>query len=543
LKNTNKTAALYIRVSTLQQVDRDSLNTQEERLKRYCEYHDFNNYKVYREEGVSAKDTNRPKLEELKRDINTNVIDHVIVTKLDRITRSIRDLFKLTDYFEEKNVNFITTDQDINTKTSTGRFTLYLFGLLAQLERETTSERVSTDMRHRASSGKWNGGLIPHGYCTQGSLVKDFKNDGLSNHEALLKATQICPISKKLYINHQEAKNIKLIFKTFLKENSIRKTTQILNNSGIKTRNDKFWATSSIHRILSNPTYEGKIWYGKRKTNIANGRLEGQDKSDWTIVEGDHKAIIEHETFRKAQSLLEQNKGKPAKKGRTYLLSGLIKCAKCGGSMSGYSFTKKGTDKKYSYYKCSTHLSKGKIACEGLSIPANEIEGFLVDELKKLSKTKSFLNNKDKMISMLKSKKESDENDFVLEKIEKRIKDVEKRNERLIDKLEKGLIDDELLTTRFEKNKRELNNLEKEKTKLLSFKDSNSTLVSNLKASFEAINSFGFNWEFLDEKGKQLRLKSIIKQVKASKEEIEMELYLDVVKVSHKDTGSWRPPA
>ena len=138
------------------------------------------------------------------------------------------------------------------------------------------------------------------------------------------KAAEICPEDKKLYVNPEESEIVKWIYATFLKTNSIRRTTIQLNARGVKTRKGDLWPKTTIHRLLSSPTYVGKIWYGKRKTDPVSGKLIAQDKKTWTIVEGEHDAIISHDIFEKAQNLLSQNKGKPTKSGRTYILSGII---------------------------------------------------------------------------------------------------------------------------------------------------------------------------------------------------------------------------
>ena len=167
--------ALYIRVSTLNQVDRDSLKTQEERLIAYCTASGIKEFKIYREAGFSAKDTKRPAFEDLMRDIKEGKISSVFVIKLDRITRSMDDLLYLTNFFNKYDVKFVSITESIDTSTAMGRAMQYLLGVFAQLEREVTAERVAVDMRHRAIKGKWNGGVVPYGYTTQKLLIKNFQ--------------------------------------------------------------------------------------------------------------------------------------------------------------------------------------------------------------------------------------------------------------------------------------------------------------------------------------------------------------------------------
>ena len=535
-------AALYIRVSTLQQVDRDSLKTQEERLKAYCKANGIDCYQIYKDAGISAKDTERPALKKILHDIKQGSIHSIFVTKLDRITRSLKDLLSLIDVFEKHHVKFVSITENIDTTHAYGRFMQNLLGLLAQLEREITAERVSVDMKHRAESGHWNGGVIPYGYATQGLLFKKFKSEGLQNSQATQKASKLCPETKRLFVDSDEAETVKLIFNTFLKTNSIRRTTKVLNERGLRTRNGALWSPASIHRVLSNPTYSGKIWYGKRCVDHSNGKLIKQKKDNWTIVEGIHASIISSETFEAVQARLSQNTGKPTKKGRTYLLSGLLKCGLCGGAMSGYSFTKK-TGQTYSYYKCSSHMSKGTVACQGQSIPADQFEAAIVDKLLTLSESKPFLNDKQRMMRTLKAKMKKYTPEPDLKRIHQEKSKLQKKLETLLEKMENRLIEDDDFKPRYRSIKNEIKSLEEAEEKIISSNKSNQGLIESLEASFDEIMSFGNNWNFLDAVGKKMRLQAIIKEIRATRETIDMDVYLDVDNVSHMDRDSWPPPA
>jgi site-specific DNA recombinase len=398
INENNEITGIYIRVSTMNQIDRDSLKTQEERLIAYCVANEIKQYKIYRDPGYSAKDIHRPGLELLMKDIREGVIKNVYVVKLDRITRSIADLLRLTEFFNKYGVSFVSISDNIDTSTAMGRAMQNLLGVFAQLEREVTAERVATDMRHRANKGKWNGGVIPYGYTTQSLLKQKYEESGID----ISKALEICPELKKLFIDPDESEIVKWVYETYIKTNSIRNTTIKLNEIGVKTRKGELWAKTTIHRILTNPTYTGMIWYGKRKTDPISGKLIAQDKKDWLVGKGEHDPIIYEGTFNIVQKLISNRRGKPTRAKRTYLLSGIIRCGHCGGAMTGHTFNKKGTDKSYSYYKCYNKLQKGPIACKGLSLTANQLEEFVIDQLIHLSENRTFLSDKKKMLKILK---------------------------------------------------------------------------------------------------------------------------------------------
>lgn len=531
--NKQTRAGIYVRVSTLNQVDRDSLRTQEERLSAYCTANGLSKIEVYKDAGYSAKNTKRPSLELLLDHIASHQIDCVLVTKLDRITRSIRDLFKLITFFEKHKVKFVSITESLDTTTAMGRFTQSLLALLAQLEREVTAERVSTDMRHRASKGKWNGGVVPFGYVTQTYLTKVFREQkGKDRNSALELAIKKCPEPKKLYVYEKEAKIVKKIFDTFLSTQSVRKTGITLNASGIRTRKGKHWPQTTIHRILRTPTYVGQIWYGKRKTN-PQGKLIKQSKDSWTVVDGEHDAIISQEQFDKVQKLLSKRKGKPTKPGRTYLLSGLIRCGHCGGALSGHTYTRKATKKTYSYYKCANRLQKGTTACQGLSLPATELEEFIINEISQLSCNQEFLQDKAKMLEMVKKRLKTHDDDSQLTKIQHRIDDLNSRVNTLLEKLEQSLITDDDFKIRYDALKTEIRELEDQKETTNQMIQNHDIGIKNLEASFSEINKFTSNWEFLDELGKSLRLKSIIKEIRATKEAVDVDIFLDVANLNH----------
>ena len=535
----NNLIGLYVRVSTLNQIEKDSLKTQEDRLKAYCIANGINEYKVYRDAGYSAKDTKRPALECLMKDVKNGKVSGVFVIKLDRITRSIKDLINLTEFFNKFNIKFVSISESIDTSTAMGRAMQYLLGIFAQLEREVTAERVAIDMQHRAARGKWNGGVVPYGYTIQKLLINKFKNQEIEVSRAL----EICPEEKKLFIDPEEAPIVKRVFETFLETNSVRKTTIQLNNRGIKTRKGKLWSKTTIHRILSSPIYAGFLTYGKRKTDPVSGKLIKQGKNTWTINEGEHDAIIPLEVFEKAQSLLSQNQGKPTKSVRTYLLSGIIRCGLCGGAMTGHTFINKGTQKEYSYYKCYSKLQKGEIACKGLSIPAVELEDFIINKLKELSANKVFLSDKKKMLDIIRSRVSNDENVNDIKRIDDEIGQLTKRLDTLLDKMEKSLISDEDFQPRYIKIKSDINMLENEKAKLMASGESKQIAVDSLESSFEEIAAFNRNWDYLDDVGKGLRIKSVVKEIKATKDNVEMSIYLDVANMSRTDRDSWQPEA
>lgn len=152
----------YPRVSTDIQVEREALQNQVQALEAYAAAHGLR-LRLYPEAGLSAKDTDRPQLQALLADVRAGRVRSVVVTKLDRISRSLADLLDLMRLFEQHGVKFISLRDNIDTAGPVGRFMLHILGAIAELERAITAERVAEDMKLRARRGKWNGGLAPYG--------------------------------------------------------------------------------------------------------------------------------------------------------------------------------------------------------------------------------------------------------------------------------------------------------------------------------------------------------------------------------------------
>lgn len=516
-------SGLYVRVSTEMQAERESLSTQESRLKAYCTANGFTVRDVYRDRGISAKDTDRPELQRLMEDCRHGNIQVVAVTALDRITRSLRDSIKLMDFFSETGVRFVSITQNIDSSTASGRLMRDILAVFAKFEREAIAERVASNMHQRATAGKWNGGIVPYGY----KAVQRISGDR--------KVSELQP-------EPREAEIVKRIFETFLETRSLRKTTHILNSFGLRTRKGVTWAASTIHRILSNPTYVGKVWYGKRRTDAETGKLKPVQVEGWKVTDGQHQAIIPKKLFADAQEVLHAISRKPTRASHSYLLSGLLRCGRCGGGMYGYTMTKK-SGKEYSYYKCHNFSSKGPSVCTGNTVRAKDLEDFIVKTLTKLSDDRPFLQDKEEMLAIMKEEMKPHKGKGNLERLKREEREIDARIETLLQKLESGLIDDSDFKRRYDAAKAQLRENRLAQEKALDSADLSAAAYESLNASFEEIASFGKNWEFLDDSGRQAKISAVVKQITVHGNKVDIQVFLDVNKLSRTGRDSSQRPA
>ncbi len=317
----NVIAGLYPRVSTDDQVREGfSLDEQEKEMKKLCMYKNYQIYKVYREEGVSAKNMNRPKFQEMIQDLKDGKINRIIVYKLDRLTRSIQDLEVICKLIEKYHCSLDSVSEEINTDTATGVFFIRMTTILAQLEIERTSERTKFGLKGAAKNGHFCG-KAPIGYRK---------------------------INKELVIDDLESEVVKEIFDDYVNGLSVCTITKKLNNKNALSRN---WRTTTIDRMLSNYIYCGDYLYGKRAKNMKPIHLENICP-----------AIIDKETFKMVQTQKERNLKNYTRK-HTYVYMQKIVCSRCNKIMGGSSTTSRNKPTQI-YYKCNccnTRINEKKI--------------------------------------------------------------------------------------------------------------------------------------------------------------------------------------
>ena len=159
--------ALYVRVSTGYQVDKDSLPHQKKELKAYCKHVlriQEKQLQIFEDAGKSAKNTKRPAYERMMQAVRAGRVSHVIVYKIDRISRNLVDFSLMYDDFKRNRVTFISLNEQFDTSSAIGEAILKIILVFAELERKMTSERVTDIMLGRASQGLWNGANVPYGY-------------------------------------------------------------------------------------------------------------------------------------------------------------------------------------------------------------------------------------------------------------------------------------------------------------------------------------------------------------------------------------------
>jgi site-specific DNA recombinase len=314
--------AIYIRVSTEEQAQEGySIAAQRARLEAYAISQGWEIIYYYIDEGLSAKDMNRTELQRMLKGVEEGVFDIVLVYKLDRLTRSVLDLYQLLETFDKYNVKFKSATEVYDTTSAIGRLFITLVAALAQWERENLGERVSFGMQQKAKEGKWTVSTPPFGFNLNDSV---------------------------LLINQGEAAIVKEIFSLYISGMGMWKIASILNEHGLKTRRNKQWGQNSIHYILKNPIYKGTTRYNYRV-----------NKDQYFERDEVAPEIISEEEFRLTQQMMEQRKSvHPRQATSKFIFSKVLKCSRCGSTLIGKTSTSKRETKKYisQNYICQNKL-------------------------------------------------------------------------------------------------------------------------------------------------------------------------------------------
>lgn len=334
-----KKAALYVRVSTHWQIDKDSLPLQKEDLINYAKYAlDISEYEIFEDAGYSAKNTDRPAYQQMMSRLRTGEFSHLVVWKIDRISRNLLDFATMYDELKRLGVVFVSKNEQFDTSTAIGEAMLKIILIFAELERKMTSERVTAVMVSRANNGQWNGGRIPFGY----SYDRE---------------------TKTFSINEAEATIVRAIYDKYEETHSLLQTCKYMNEHGLSTRSGIPWNPTTARTMLSNPFYVGGYLYNKHNLTKTNYRLKSnrRPESEWILIEDHHVPIVERERWESVNAQLKANRRSNKDGPRTYtrvnthIFAGLLFCGQCGSQMCATIDRERGDGYRPSIYLCSRH--------------------------------------------------------------------------------------------------------------------------------------------------------------------------------------------
>lgn len=250
MSKTKPLAAIYVRVSTLEQAQQGfSLDAQQEALENYAKALGYETFKIYKDEGKSAKNiTQRPQMVQLLKDAEDKKFSAIFIYKLDRFSRSLKDLILTIDKLKELNIDFVSLQDKIETASASGKLMFHIISAFAEFERNIIGDRTKFGMQRKAKEG---------GFIT--------------------KAPRGYKLVDKLLIPDENSKEINQIFQEFL-ESEIS-LTQLAK---------KFNMTpAGMKKLLRNTTYLGKVKFDNKE------------------ADGQHEKILEEELFDQVQEKIK----------------------------------------------------------------------------------------------------------------------------------------------------------------------------------------------------------------------------------------------
>lgn len=409
-------AAIYSRKSKYSTAG-DSIDNQIQLCKEYAQNQlkdkNITDFIIYEDEGFTGGNINRPEYKKMMLDAKNKKFDILICYRLDRVSRSVSDFSSTLDNLQKNDIDFVSIREQFDTSSPMGRAMIYIASVFAQLERETIAERVRDNMHELAKTGRWLGGTTPAGYKSK--LIKFF--DSNMNERSMYQLTEI----------PEELETIKHIYEKYIELGSLSKLETYALQHRLKTKRGANYGKANLRLILRNPVYvksskevfnylanelnitvcgepdniHGLLTYNKQKT-IYNDegkqvRVEKLSK-EWIAAVSKHNGVIESEDWLKVQKLLKENKNRFVVSARTHhaLLTGIIRCKKCGHSMTilhGRHSTKidNKIDNRIYYYQCSMKRYSKASRCDSKNVRADYLDKIVIDTVKNMGLNKSSL--------------------------------------------------------------------------------------------------------------------------------------------------------
>lgn len=521
-----KQAAMYVRVSTQQQKEGATIESQKAHLLQHAKNNGYEIYPewVFEDNGVSGSKLARPALDRLRDLASEGLFEDIFVMSPDRLSRKYAYQAILMEEFIGNGVK-IHFQNTADPVTATDHLLIQMQGMFAEYERAQITERSRRGKKHKAKNGFVSVlSIASYGY----RYIK-----GLDQ------------VSPYFEIHEKEASVVKNIFELYVKKNfSIAKIKLYLLDHQIKSpKGNPEWSASTLNSMLKNSAYRGIAYYGKKETcDLVSTRLEGRsvringrrqakrsyrfkDSKDW--IEIPVPSIIDNETFEIAQELLKINKIRSIRNAKPgSLLQGLISCKECGYGFITSSSGKK--SKGFRYYRCNKIDKK----CTNRGIRIESLDAIIWESLASILESPELIQEEvSRRLSDLEKAPILKQQKVLASKLEK----LEAESNRLLDAYQAECIDLKELKARMDNIKKEKNKARADlaemdsglsRNQLLELSEAVKYFSNHLRASQKTL---GF-----EEKRKILRM--LIQEIQIGKEDITVNHIIPVKKNTTTDT-------
>ena len=399
-------AGLYVRVSTEEQAKEGfSVAAQLRLLQAFavvkgCGEGDVENFV---DDGYSGKNLRRPAIQRLIGCCQARRLDYVIVWRLDRLSRSLRDTLALEeDVFRANGVQFISTSESIDTSSPSGRLMLNLLASVAQNEREVNEERVRMVCAELAKECRHMGGVPPYGYRVE---------------------------QGRYAIAPHEAEAVRLVYQLYDRGMTGRRIQAYLTEHGYLNREGKPFSIASLHDMRRNEKYNGTYVYNRTVAATRSGKRNNHaSKPDGQIIRipGGMPAVVPMDLWRRVQEKMDKNQHTGGRNNAKtpYLLSGLIYCGVCGRHMTAQVSGRDRNGTLQRRYACPDKCVK--------RIRKEKAEAYVLDYLRQLADDPALVQHAINIANDFAGNEYADHGQEV-EELETRLKEIETKLRGVID--------------------------------------------------------------------------------------------------------------
>ena len=378
-----KKGAIYARYSSDKQTE-ETIHVQLEKCRAFCEQEGILVCETFTDKGKSGTtEGGREAYQHMLEMARRGLFDAVIAYKFDRFGRS---LVEAAQSFQE-----LERVYDVEVYSATEPALPLVRNILLSVAEDFSRQlgsRITDSLTNTAQRGFHCGGVAPYGYAK----VKIDDPDGRTDHKGNL-------IQHVVFESHAEqAPIVRRIFQSYADGYGMKRVADSLNKEGISAPGGNTWDVSAVRYILLNETYRGwRIWNKTKKIRKPDGKktYRHRPREEWVILEDAHPAIVDAELWEAVEAIrnrkvrLKSQKGGDRTAFSSYLLTGLVKCAECGGNFVVQKQWGASRARPHHYYRCSYHNRRGNAVCtNSTGLHRDRLENAVLDLLQQEVLTK-----------------------------------------------------------------------------------------------------------------------------------------------------------
>jgi len=323
-------AVIYARVSTeMQATEGGGLEDQVRSCLDLCERQGWAVGAIFRDEGISGATEDRPAFQQALGAVPAGGV--LVVDRYDRLSRDARYRLQLAEELSARGVAIISPHGEVDVESAAGFLVYGVDSVVSEHYRRLIGERTATAFARHRRAGRQHGGPAPYGYARNGE-------------------GELQPDPERVPV-------VRMMFGWAMEGHGYAAIAGRLNKQGIRRPDGGTgWNYISVRDLLRNPVYAGRVRHAFRQVRRPGKSVWRKlPRDQWEIHEGRHEAIIEPEEWERVQSILYARAFRaPTNYGHEFLLSGLLKCPNCGGSMSGSH--QKSHGRRYPTYRCARYI-------------------------------------------------------------------------------------------------------------------------------------------------------------------------------------------